>query len=357
MKKTLFAVFILLGLGVTLLSCNSSEKETTDTTNKPLNEDKSLLEQALQIFSGPLPEMAMEDTYKLTDEKIVLGKTLFYDNRLSLNNTQSCNTCHDLKKYGVDNEATSAGDLGKLGGRNSPTVYNAAFHFAQFWDGRAKDVEEQAGGPVLNPVEMNMPSEKKVVNRLQKINGYQDLFKKAFPEAKNAVTYRNMQEAIGAFERTLVTKNSKFDQFLNGNLNALNPEEKEGLKTFMDAGCIACHSGKTLGGQMYQKFPVFGTSYMEKTHSKKEDLGRMEVTHSEADKGMFKVPSLLNITETAPYFHDGSVANLNEAIQVMAELQTGKTLNDKEVQSIATFLKTLKGELPKEALILPTMPK
>lgn len=347
-------VATLFVLGMTLQSCGNTEnKEDVENTS---NEDQSLLEQALQLFSGSLPEMAMDDNYTLTKEKIILGKTLFYDNRLSLNNTQSCNTCHNLNTYGVDNEATSAGDLGKRGDRNSPTVYNAAFHFVQFWDGRAKDVEEQAGGPVLNPVEMNMPSEKEVEKRLQGIKGYQDLFKKAFPEAKETITYRNMQEAIGAFERTLVTKNSKFEKFLDGDLNAMNTDEKKGLKTFIDAGCITCHSGKMLGGNMYQKFPLVGASYMDKTGSAKEDLGRMQETKNEVDKFIFKVPSLLNITETGPYFHDGSVKDLNQAIQIMSELQLGKTLSDEEVQSIAIFLGTLKGELPKDAITEPEMP-
>lgn len=352
-KRSIFYFVGVVVLGMGVVACNNSTQEAPQEEN---TEDQTLLEQALQFFTGPLPEMATDEAYSITDEKIILGKTLFYDNRLSLNNTQSCNTCHNLKTYGVDNEATSAGDLGKRGDRNSPTVYNAAFHFVQFWDGRAADVEEQAGGPVLNPVEMNMPSEKEMEKRLKAIEGYKELFAKAFPEAKEAISYRNMQEAIGAFERTLVTKNSKFDNFIAGDLNALNSAEKAGLKTFIDAGCIACHSGKLLGGNMYQKFPLFGSSYMEKTGSKREDLGRMEETKNEVDKFMFKVPSLLNITETGPYFHDGSVTDLNEAIQIMAELQLGKTLSDEEVTSIATFLGTLKGELPKTALEIPAMP-
>lgn len=356
MKKYVFAVTAFFALGMTLQSCGNDAKESNQVADETSADDQSLLEKALQFFTGPLPEMAIDEKYEMTDEKIALGKTLYYDNRLSLNETQSCNTCHNLKTYGVDNEATSAGDLGKRGDRNSPTVYNAAFHYAQFWDSRAEDVEEQAGGPVLNPVEMNMPSEKEVVKRLKGINGYQNLFKKAFPNANDAVTYRNMQEAIGAFERTLVTKNSPFDNFLNGDLNAMNADEKAGLKTFMDAGCIACHSGKVLGGNMLQKFPVFGSSYMEKTGSAKEDLGLKTQTNNDADLYLFKVPSLLNITETGPYFHDGSVKDLKQAIQIMAELQLGKTLSDDEVNSIYTFFGALKGELPKSALEIPAMP-
>jgi len=233
-----------------------------------------------------------------------------------------------------------------LGGRNSPTTFNAALHIAQFWDGREPDVEAQAGGPILNPVEMAMPSEAAVIERLSGIAEYTELFAQAFPDAEAPISYDNLKKAIGAFERKLITP-SKFDDYLAGDNSALSDQEKEGLQAYIDAGCLACHSGNLLGGNMYQKFGLYG-DYWELTKSKNIDMGKFDVTQKESDKYMFKVPSLRNIEKTAPYFHDGSVQDLNEAIRIMAKIQVNKDLTDEKISQIVTFLKTLTADIPDE---------
>jgi len=263
----------------------------------------------------------------------------------------SCNSCHNLSTFGVDNKSFSIGDDGLPGGRNSPTVLNAALHATQFWDGRAKDVEEQAGMPIMNPVEMHMPSKALVEERLKKEESYKKLFAAAFPNDKNAVSYGNLEKAIGAFERTLMTP-SKFDEYLAGKANALTKEEKDGLDLFMKTGCTTCHAGVVLGGQMFQKFGIYG-NYWDLTKSAKVDSGRITVTKNASDLYVFKVPSLRNVEKTGPYFHDGSVADLNKAISIMAKSELNKTLSDNEVQSIASFLKTLTGTVPADAMKNP----
>lgn len=340
MKNTL----ILALLVVALFSCNSkSEKEVAAEPIK----DYSALEEKAKIFFGILPEYAENTENPITPEKIALGKALYYDVRLSKDNTQSCNTCHNLDTYGVDNLAVSPGNNeGAFGARNSPTTLNAALHIAQFWDGRMKDVEEQAGGPILNGVEMAMPSEKALEERLSGFKEYQEMFKAAFPESKNAITYINVQKAIGAFERMLITP-SKFDDFLAGNSNALTNDEKDGLETFMEVGCTTCHLGVSLGGNMFQKFGIHG-NYWEHTKSAKIDDGKFEVTQNEADKYIFKVPGLRNIVKTGPYLHDGSVESLEETVRIMGKIQLNKELTDLQVTQIMTFLETLTGEVPAE---------
>lgn len=291
--------------------------------------------QSWKNFFQPLPDSLIDVSNPTTKAQVELGKKLFMDPILSTAKDISCNSCHGLNTYGVDNQPTSTGHKGKHGDRNSPTVFNAALHIAQFWDGRAKDVEEQALGPVMNPVEMAMPSEDVVVKRLTAAKDYQELFKKAFPDEAKPLSFTNMGKAIGAFERTLLTP-SRFDDFLKGNDDALSPEEKKGGETFAEAGCVACHSGVTLGGHMYQKL---GLVHPYET----EDTGRQKVTNKETDKYFFKVPSLRNITKTGPYFHDGGVKTLKEAVKLMAYHQLGKDLSDDEVSSIITFLGSLEG--------------
>lgn len=335
---------------VAIVSCGDTETKevnapAVETPTVTSTKYEALNEQA-RMFFGTLPEVAENPNNPLTAEKVLLGKTLYFDNRLSKDNTQSCNTCHNLDAYGVDNNSFSEGNDGELGGRNSPTTLNAALHVTQFWDGREPDVEAQAGGPILNPVEMAMPSEEAVVERLSDIDEYIDLFDDAFPEDKEAITYDNLKLAIGAFERKLITP-SKFDDYIAGNDNALTDAEKDGLQTFVSAGCVTCHAGNLLGGVMYQKFGVYG-DYWAMTKSENIDNGRFDVTGNEVDKYLFKVPSLRNIEKTGPYFHDGSVAELSEAIRIMAKLQVNKDLTDEEVASIELFLTTLTGEVPSD---------
>ena len=342
MKKTL-----LLGVvAISLIACNEAPKQEGKTETQVVeNKFEGLAEKAKGFF-GELPLIAENTENPVTEEKVMLGKKLYFDNRLSKDNTQSCNTCHNLDTYGVDNEPTSKGNNGGLGTRNSPTTLNAALHMTQFWDGREPDVEAQAGGPVLNPVEMEMPNEEEVIKRLSEVEEYKVLFAKAFSESDDAITYENMKKAIGAFERKLITP-SKFDDYLAGNEDALTDLEKEGLEKYIEVGCTTCHMGNVLGGQMYQKFGLFG-NYWDLTKSEKIDNGRFDVTQNEADKYVFKVPSLRNIEFTAPYFHDGSVSDLAESVKIMAKAELNKDLTSEDVASIVTFLKTLNGEVAAE---------
>lgn len=334
-KIGLLMVFIISFIGC---------KDTKNEKKVDVNPEYVALQKTAVSMFGKLPEVAENPENLITEEKVALGKKLYLDNRLSKDNTQSCNTCHDLKTYGVDNLSTSPGNDGGLGTRNSPTVFNAALHMSQFWDGREPDVEAQAGGPILNPVEMAMPSEEVVVERLSKIDEYNTLFAKVFPDDKKPISYKNIQNAIGAFERTLITP-SRFDKFVDGDIDALTDVEKDGLQLFISTGCTACHSGNVLGGNIYQKFGLFD-DYWKHTKSTVIDDGKFSVTKNESDKYVFKSPSLRNIEKTYPYFHDGSVTDLKEAVRIMAKVQLNKELAEKDLNNLVAFLNSLTGKLP-----------
>lgn len=331
-------IYLLVSLGV-FISCNNTPKKQSVTDAEPAQTKSELLKTAETFFksvsSVPKPE--------ISEEKIALGKKLYFDTRLSKDGNISCNSCHNLETFGVDNLPTSPGDTKELGARNSPTVLHASLHAMQFWDGRAKDVEEQAEGPILNPVEHNIPSAEFLEKKLQQVAEYQDLFKVVYPDQEQPITFKNIANAIGAFERTL-NPVSQFDKFLDGDEQALNQQEKDGLKAFVDNSCITCHSGVALGGQMFQKFGLFG-NYWEHTKSKKIDAGLSDLTKNEAEKYFFKVPGLRNIEKTAPYFHDGSVEKLEDAVRIMAKLQSNKDLTEKQVDDIVAFLKTLTSDI------------
>ena len=303
----------------------------------------------LEVFKA-LPAVMDSVGNPITEDKVNLGRMLYYDARLSRGQDVSCNSCHALDKYGVDDEALSTGFKGQKGARNSPSVYNAAGHFVQFWDGRAATVEEQAKGPILNPREMAMPGEKRVIAVLRSMPEYVEAFQKTFPGAKDPLTFDNVAQAIGAFERKLVTT-SRWDKFLGGDQAALTDQEKAGLNTFLDTGCQACHSGAFLGGSVFQKMGAV------KPYPDTRDLGRFDVTKEDADKQVFKVPSLRNVEKTAPYYHDGSVKTLDDAVAKMGDYQLGRSLSPAEVTSIISFLKTLTGDLPTEYIKAPTLPK
>lgn len=302
---------------------------------------------ALGLFQ-PLPDVAENPENPLTESKVALGRMLYYDTRLSKNRTMSCNSCHDLASFGDDGLKVSKGIHDQLGGRSAPSVYNAAIHIAQFWDGRAKDVEAQAIGPVTNPIEMGMPDPDFVLKVLKSIPGYVDSFKLAFPDEDEPLTYENVGNAIGAFERKLLTP-APFDAFLEGDDAALTDAQKHGLNLFITTGCTVCHSGMGVGGHLYQKLGLV-----------KEwptgDSGRYEVTKAETDKYFFKVPSLRNITETAPYLHDGSVESLSEIVSKMAEYQLGRVLPGEDVEAIVTFLGALKGAIDEDYIRKPELP-
>jgi cytochrome c peroxidase len=303
----------------------------------------------LKMFA-PLPAAMDSPKNTITEAKIDLGRMLYYEPRLSKSQEVSCNTCHELAQYGTDNEPVSAGHRGLKGSRNAPTVYNAAGHFVQFWDGRAPDVEEQAKGPVTNPIEMAMPSDKTVTGLLKSIPEYVAAFKKAFPGQPDPVTFDNMAAAIGAFERKLVTP-SRWDKFLRGDRAALTPAEKAGLNKFIESGCAMCHNGPYVGGSSYQKLG------MVKRWSGDADPGRYAVSKQESDRAVFKVPSLRNIDKTGPYFHTGKVAALDRAVAIMSEYQTGRPLSPGDVQAIVGWLRTLTGEIPLEFVKKPALPR
>lgn len=293
-----------------------------------------LRSSALKVLA-PLPDK-MPGSENDTKARVKLGRDLFFEKKLSANNTQSCNSCHavDQNRGGVDNEPTSPGAFGKRGGRNSPTVLNAGFHVAQFWDGRAKTLEDQAKGPVLNPGEMAMPSEAAVIERLKADKKYPGAFKKAFPGEADPVTYDNFAKAVGAFERTLRT-HDRFDDFLKGDDKALTAAELKGLDTFLTIGCTTCHAGPLLGGNDFKKLGILNP------YENTADKGRIEVTKEDYDEFVFKVPSLRNIALTAPYFHDGTQKTLEQTVQKMAWLQLGKKLSDDETASLTAFLRAL----------------
>lgn len=332
---------------------NETKTESVDNNDhqkakstKPLS---ALQKRALEIFK-PLPaQIKGPDDNPVTQSKVELGKKLFYDPRISLSGVISCNTCHNMATYGADNVKTSLGHKFETGGRNAPTVLNAGLQIAQFWDGRAKDLEEQAKGPVLNPLEMAMPDPDLVLNRLKTIPGYVEEFKQTFPDSEQPVNYDNFAKAVASFERTLTTP-SRFDQFLEGNDDALNEQEKQGLQTFIDKGCTSCHNGIDVGGGMFQKFGVV------KPYKNQEDLGRYKITNNESDKYVFKVPSLRNVTRTYPYFHDGGVWDIREAVRTMGETQLGVELDEKEITDIVAFLDSLTGVIPENALKMPVLP-
>lgn len=297
-------------------------------------ETELLIRRANRIFS-PLPD-AMPGSENDTPERIALGKKLFFEKRLSINDTQSCASCHRLADgfAGVDNLPTSPGARNELGTRNSPTVLNAGWQDSQFWDGRAEDLVEQAKGPILNPVEMGMPDEQTVEKKIRNIAEYKNAFAAAFPEDNPAITYQNIAEAIAAFERTLITP-SRFDDFLNGDATALNKAEKIGLDTFIKIDCRSCHDGKLLGGETYEPLGK------ESPYENQTDQGMYLLSENEDDRMFFKVSPLRNVALTAPYFHDGKIATLEEAVRQMAKLQLDEELTEQQVNDITSFLKAL----------------
>lgn len=303
--------------------------------------EKTLL--VAKVFLGPLPD-AMPGSDTDTTALVSLGRKLYDERGMSVNKTQSCSDCHPLAngRAGVDNQPTSKGAVGKLGKRNSPTVLNAGFQVAQFWDGRAADLTEQAKGPILNPVEMGMRGPEEVVAYLKSREEFRRDFAAAYPNSADPVTYDNVSIAIAAYERTLVTP-GRFDLLMKGHEEALTVAEKDGLGLFVEKGCIECHSGRIVGGELYRKLGQYHS------YSNTSDVGRYDVTKLEEDRYVFKVPMLRNVTMTAPYFHDGLVATLAEAVKLMGHLQLGIELESQQIQSIIQFLGSL------EATNLPSL--
>lgn len=292
------------------------------------------------------PIQIIEPAIITAPEKVELGKMLFFEPRLSKSGFISCNSCHNLSLGGVDALPTSIGHNWQQGPINSPTVLNAEYGLAQFWDGRAKDLKEQAGGPIANPGEMGY-SHELAVSTVNSMPAYQVRFTEIY--GKDSVNIDNITDAIAEFEKTLVTPNSPFDLYLKGDKSAISAEAKSGYQLFKDKGCITCHNGPAVGGTMYMKMGL-----LKPFHTDNPAEGRIAVTGNAADKFVFKVPSLRNIELTYPYFHDGATWTLEEAVNTMKDIQLGQELTEVEVQEVVTFLKSLTGEQPQ--IILPILP-
>jgi cytochrome c peroxidase len=315
--------------------------------------DEDLLKQAKQIF-GVLPQVISSETNPVTPEKVKLGKILYYETRVSIDGTVSCARCHPIGLYAADGLKKAIGNRCNLNFRNAPTVLNAAGQISAHWIGNRKDVEDQARQALIGPTSFGMPSYEAAENILKGIRAYPILFREAFPGEKDPGQADNFAKAIGAFERTLVTP-SPFDAFLKDHAAVLTEAQKQGLKAFMEVGCITCHSGTYIGGQTYQKFGLF-EPYWKYTKSDTIDEGRYVVTKQESDKYVFKVPTLRNVERTPPYFHDGSVSHLEDAIWIMGKIQLGRDLTKQQKEMILSFLTSLTGAIPGEALRVPILP-
>jgi len=318
------------------------------------------LAQAEPVWQA-LPEVAPAPTDNpTTAAKVELGKMLFFDPRLSSTGTVSCFSCHNVMEGGDDHMTTSAGVHGLKGGRNAPTVWNAAFHSVQFWDGRAPSLEEQAKGPPVNPIEMGMTNLDAVIDRIRHIPGYREYFEQAFG-AGNVVTMDNAAKAIAAYERTLVTPGSAYDRYVKGEKKALTAQQVRGMETFAGVGCTSCHQGPAFNGPalpagtgFFMKFPTFPDSAYVVKYKLADDPGRSSATRDPADLGMWRVPTLLNLVYTAPYMHTGTVKTLSEAVRVMTATQLDRTLTDAEVSDIVAFLESLTGSFPTQTM--PRLP-
>lgn len=331
---TLLAV-LLLTFVVSLLvtSCETDGESQADS-------------EISQLFTTIPAEAPAPEENPMTEAKIALGHKLFFEPLLSRSKTISCNTCHVVGAAGIDHREVASGEQGRLGARNTPTVFNAAFLKAQFWDGRAATLEEQAGGPIQAHVEMDLTPDE-AMQRLQTV-GYQPYFEDAFPDEESPFTFDNLTKAIASFERTLTTPGSPFDRYLEGEEDALTPLEKEGLALFQQSGCVGCHNGPLLGGRSFTRF----------THAAEmegEDMGRYEATGNPGDKYVFRVAPLRNVEHTYPYFHDGSAETLTEAVGIMGESQLGRTFNEEETEKLVAFLKTLTGNYP--SVTHPRLPR
>ena len=339
MRKALLASALCLGLGAWLVPAVVAQPDDD-------------LHRTAQDFFRPIPSMVPSvQGNPVTREKVDLGRMLFFDPRLSASGILSCNSCHNLAMGGADNVETSIGHGWQRGSRNSPTVFNAVFNVAQFWDGRAGDLRSQATGPIQASVEMAATPEF-VLSVLGSIPEYRERFARAFPGEASPLSFENLARAIEAFEATLITPNSRFDQWLEGNRTILTEQEQRGLRLFIDAGCVACHAGMNFGGQDYFPFGVVERPGAEILPP--GDRGRFQVTQTATDEYVFRAVPLRNVALTAPYFHTGKVWDLGQAVAIMGVSQLGQELKPDEVEAITAFLRTLTGEMPR--VELPVLP-
>jgi len=342
MRDQLRKVFIAFAL-VALTACTAPTQDV----------DTAQLQQARALFKK-LPADFGDSEHPISPERVALGKALFFDPRWSVDRNVSCATCHRPALYGSDALNKSLGVRSQQHPRNAQTVLNASGDIAANWRGDRKSVEDQATAAAIGRFSTGHSDHAAWIAQIEAIDGYRAMFQRAFPDQAQSVTPTNLGLAIGAYERTLVTP-APFDSYLDGNLSALTPQARAGLRAFIDVGCAACHNGVGVGGGMFRKFGVH-TEYWKATGSKEIHKGRFDVTKDHADLYVFKVASLRNVAMTAPYFHDGSVATLPEAVRVMATVQLGKTLTDAEVQDIVAFLGSLTGELPIDFVTAPRLP-
>lgn len=313
----------------------------------------ALLGMAQQTFK-PLPKDMGTLEFPITTERVALGRALFFDPRLSLDGTVSCSRCHLPSLYGTDALPRAIGVENRLNPRNAPTILNAALQFADHWYGDRSSVEDQAAKSFLGRPSFGNPDFASVIAKIRAIPSYESMFAAAFPGDREPISEENTAKAIGAYERTLVTP-SAFDTYLKGDSRALVPEAKDGLSEFVNIGCASCHNGVGVGGGMFQKFGITG-DYWRATKSKEVDKGRFSVTNNHADEYLFKVPMLRNVVMTPPYFHDGSVAAVPEAVRIMAKLQLGRDINDSQIKKIIAFLDSLTGTVPENFATPPTLP-
>jgi cytochrome c peroxidase len=316
-------------------------------------DEGKLLKQAQEIFQ-PLPENLGSPDYPVTRERVELGRALFFDPRLTVDANISCSSCHQPAFYGTDARPRSIGVQQRPHPRNAPTILNGGALSIVHWRGDRNSLEDQVAKAVTSPITSGQPDEKMVIDRMSGIPGYGALFKAAFPNEPQPTTIPNIAKAISAYERTLLTP-SPFDAYLAGKQEALSPAARAGLAKFVNTGCAACHNGVDIGGAMYQKFGVV-EDYWKATSSEPVDKGRADVTKDPADLYVFRVASLRNVAMTPPYFHDGSVATLPEAVKIMARVQLGVTLSDKDTRDIVAFLEVLTGELPENFATAPVLP-
>jgi cytochrome c peroxidase len=336
----MFAVAALTAIGLFVTSALARDGE----------DDAALLKDAQGLFR-PLPQDMASAEFPIAPERVRLGRALFFDPRISADGTVSCARCHQSALYGTDGLPKSVGVFGKRLPRNAPTVLNAGLYFSEHWDGRFANVEEQAKMALLGFGNPDFPT---AMARVKAIPGYAAMFREAFPGEAEAISEDHWAKAIGAYERTLVTP-SRFDEYLGGRSDALTAAERKGLRTFIDTGCVECHKGPGLGGLGYRKFGVV-SEYWKATGSPEIDKGRFEVTKDSADLYKFKVAGLRNVTMTPPYFHDGSVASVPEAVRVMAKVQLDADLPAADVDAIVGFLGSLTGAVPEAFERAPVLP-
>lgn len=342
-----------------LAGCGAKGEDTVIVVDEPAAASRStqvptVLPANINFVNEELSPRVMRRFAPLTEEKLAapelidLGRMLYFDKRLSKTGEVSCNSCHPLDTYGAKNEVFSRGIGGRLGKRNAPSTFHSAGQFAQFWDGRSPTVELQATMPIVDQSEMGMTGPA-IVAKLNRIDGYREAFRKAFPNEAQPVSFARVGLALGAFERGLVTP-SRWDRYVRGDVSALNSQEKAGAKLFANLGCIVCHTGPYLGGSMFERLGA------RVPWPNRKDTGRKQVTGNQADDMMFKVPSLRNVAKTAPYFHDGSAATLDQAVRMMARHQLGIDLEDAEVAELEAWLGSLTGDLPLDYIAAPVLP-